>query len=261
MSKKGWFILTTVVVSFISFLGQLVSFSWRYQAIFGSTVATGFCLWFCFGKLAKQKKNVFVASFLPLSFFTGINLFYFILPQKTIWRILLFLAFGIGFYTILLTENVFLVASEFKSVPLYRAASTAGLLMMLSSAFFLFNALFSFHFSAWINGFLVFAIMVPLLLHFFWSVNLTSIFDQDNLTLGLTFSLIISEIAVVISFWPVGVGKGSLYLVTLLYVFAGIAQAYCRKRLFKKTIWEFLWVGLGTFLALLLVTNWRGILF
>jgi len=28
--------------------------------------------------------------------------------------------------------------------------------------------------------------------------------------------------------------------------------------LFKKTIWEFIWVGLGTFLALFLVTSWRG---
>jgi len=261
MSKKGQFVLTTAIVSFISFLGQLVPFSWRYQAIFGLAIVTSFCLWFCFGKLAKKKENIFVALLLPLSFFVGINLFYFLLPQKIIWRLLLFLAFAVGFYTILLTENVFLVAAEFKSVPLYRAASTTGLLMMLTSAFFLFNALFSFHFSAWINGFLAFVIMVPFLLHFFWSVNLISVFDRDNLVLTLTFSLIISEIAVVISFWPVGVGKGSLYLVTLLYVFAGVAQAHCRERLFKKTIWEFIWVGLGTFLALLLVTSWRGILF
>lgn len=258
MDKRKRFVLATLVISALFFISQIAPFNWRYQALFGQIALSGLYLWLLFRRLVKEKQNALAAILLPLNFIAGIGLFYFIVSQSLIWRIGLLLAFALGLYTILLAENVFLVATEFKTVPLYRAASTSGLLMMLLAAFFLFDTIFSFRFSAWTNGLIVFLTAAMLLLHFFWSVTLTSLFSRDNLIMTLVFSLIIAEISTIISFWPVGVGKGSLYLVSLLYVFSGLAQAYCRQRLFKKTIWEYVWVGLGSFLALFLVTSWRG---
>lgn len=258
MDKRKRFVLATLVISGLFFAGQVVPFDWRYSVIFGQIALSGLFLWFLFRQLVREKQNVLAAVLLPLSFIAGISLFNFIVSQSLIWRIGLLLAFSLGLYTILLAENVFLVATEFKTVPLYRAASTSGLLMMLLAAFFLFDTIFSFRFSAWINGLIIFLTTAILLLHFFWSVTLAPLFSRDNLIMALIFSLIIAEISVIISFWPVGVGKGSLYLVSLLYVFSGLAQAHCRQRLFKKTVWEYIWVGLGTFLALFLVTSWRG---
>jgi len=258
MDKRRKFVLATLVISGLFFVSQLVPFSWRYRATLGLISLAGLYLWLLFRQLAREKQNALAAILLPLSFVAGIAFFYFIFSQNLIWRAGLLLAFTFGLYTILLAENVFVVAREFKAVPLYRAASTSGLLMMLTSAFFLFDTIFSFRFSAWTNGLIVFLTAGVLWLHFFWATTLTPLFNQNSLTMAVIFSLIIAEISVIISFWPVGVGKGSLYLVSLLYVFSGLAQAYCRQRLFKKTIWEYIWVGLGTFLALFLVTSWRG---
>lgn len=258
MDKRQRFVLATLIITAFFFVSQLALFAWQYQAVLGLIVLAGLYLWFLFRQLAKKRENILAAILLPLSFITGIGFFCLIVPQSLIWRVGLLLAFAFSLYTILLAENVFLVASEFKTVPLYRAASTTGFLMMLTSAFFLFDTIFSFRFSAWTNGLIVFFTTAILLLHFFWSITLTSLLNRDNLVMTLIFSLIIAEISMIISFWPVGVGKGSLYLVSLLYAFSGLAQAYCRQRLFKKTIWEYVWVGLGTFLALFLVTSWRG---
>ncbi len=258
MSKRQKFILVAALITLLFFLNQLVFPDQRYFTTLGLIGFTALVLSGLFRQIARQWSNVVGALFLPLSFLAGMSFFYFIVPQGWFWQLSIILFFALGFYTSLLIENVFLVANEFKTVPLYRAASTSGLLLMLTSAFFLFDTVFSFHFSAPINGLLIFLIGLALWLHFFWATKLNRLWERENLVLALIFSLIIAEISVMISFWPVGAGKGSLYLVSLLYVFSGLAQAYCRQRLFKKTIWEFIWVGLGTFLALFLVTSWRG---
>jgi len=258
MSKRQKFVLVTILISGLFFLNQLVLPDQRYLTTLGLIGFTGLVLSGLFYQIARRWSNIMAALFLPLSFLAGMSFFYFIIPQGWFWQLSLILFFAFGFYTSLLIENVFLVANEFKTVPLYRAAATSGFLLLLTSAFFLFDTVFSFHFSALINGLLIFFINLILWLHFFWATKLNYLWEKENLTMSFVFSLIIAEISVMISFWPVGVGKGSLYLVSLLYVFGGLSQAYCRQRLFKKTIWEFIWVGLGTFLALFLVTSWRG---
>ncbi len=258
MSKRRQFVIATLVITISYFLVNLVPFFWRYQAIFGLALFVFFYLYLLFSQLTKNRQKIIVATFLPVSFVTGISLFHFLFSQGWLWQALLLSVFFLGVYTLLLVENVFLVSSEFKTVPLYRAASTVGLLLMLTSAFLLFNVILSFRLPSWANGLAVFGVTALLLNHFFWSLTLSLPFEKDNLSLVLVLSFVISEISIALSFWPVGVNKGSLYIVSLFYVFGGLAQAQVRQRLFKKTIWEFIWIGLGTFLALFLVTNWGG---
>lgn len=258
MKKRKQFVITTLLAASFYFLAHLVPFAWRYQAILGLTILIFGLLFFLFKRIVKNKQAALVATFFPLTFTLGVNLFHFLFPQGWLWRAALLLIFSFGFYTLLLIENVFLVSAEFKTVPLYRAAFTVGFLAMLATAFFLFDVIFSFRMSAWANGLAVFLTLIPLLSHFFWTVNFKPPFKGENFGLALVLSLIISQISVSLSFWPLGIGRGSLYLVSLLYVFGGLIQAHCRERLFKKTILEFIWIGLGTFLALFLVTSWRG---
>jgi len=257
-NKRRLFIVATLIITVLYFLSQLAPFELRYQAILILTAVSEIYFFLVFRKVAKKKKNALSATFLPISFLVGISLFSFLFFQGLIWQIVFLLIFAFGLYTLFLIENLFLVSAEFKSVPLYRAASTVSFLLTLISAFFLFDVLFSFRLAAWFNGLAVALISFFLLAHFFWATKLSESVKGNNLILSSVFSLIMGEMSIAISFWPVGVSKASLYLVSLFYVFGGVAEAFCRQRLFKKTIWEFFWVGLGTFLALFLVTSWRG---
>lgn len=256
--KRQWFLIATAFTSLLFFLAQVVPFSISYQAFFIFFVISGVNIFFLFRKIAQKKKNALMATLLPMSFIIGLSMFLPLFSSGLLWRLLFSGFFAVVFYTLLLIENVFLVSAEFKSVPLYRAASTVSFILMLTTAFLLFDIVFSFRLSALLNGLIILPITFLLLSHFFWSIDPASNLNADIFKLSFVFSVIIAELAFALSFWPVGIGKGSLYLVSLFYVFGGLAQSWCRERLFKKTIWEFFWLGLGTFLALFLVTSWRG---
>ncbi|MBU2591892.1 MAG: hypothetical protein ABH867_04900 [Patescibacteria group bacterium] len=258
MNKRRHFVLATALVSTGYYLVQIVPFDWKYRSILGLATFCFVYLLILFLRLARDFRKSLVATFLPVCFLVGLSLFHFFFFQGLIWQLFLTLIFAVGFYTLCLIENVFLVSAKFKLVPLYRAASTVGFLITLTSAFFLFDVLFSFRLSGWFNALAVFGISFLLLGHFFWTVDLSSPASGPNLPVVLFLSVIMAEMTLALSFWPVGFGRASLYLVGLLYVFGGLAQAYRRDRLFKKTILEFIWVGAGIFLALLLVTNWSG---
>lgn len=258
MNKRRHFILVTLIVSVCQYLVQLAPFDWIYQSIL-ALVLFSFCyLLLLFFHLSRDLVKSLRAAILPVCFLAGTSLFQFLFSQGLVWNIVLSLILVFGFYTICLIENVFLVSAKFKVVPLYRAAATVSFLLTLTSAFFLFDVLFSFRLSALMNSLGVFVVATLLSVHLFWSVDLSSTLTSSRLPIILALSLIMGEMSLALSFWPVGVGMRSLYLVSLFYVFGGLAQAQRRQRLFRKTALEFVWVGAGIFLALLLVTSWSG---
>jgi len=63
-------------------------------------------------------------------------------------------------------------------------------------------------------------------------------------------------LALVFSFWPVNIFKGSIYLVSAVYVLSGLIEADIRGRLFRKTWLMFSWIGAAIVLGILLVTRW-----
>ena len=66
-----------------------------------------------------------------------------------------------------------------------------------------------------------------------------------------------TELALAWSFWPVGIFKGSVYLVSVIFVLSGLMQAEIRERLFKRTWLTQMWIGAAIVAACVLVTNWR----
>lgn len=259
MEKRRQFIIASGVFTVLLFLSQIILLSWRYFFVLGFTLFAAGYLFLLFLKVSKNKLNIFMVILSILTFIIGVSLFSFLISGGIFWRLFLLIVFAVGMYTLLLTENVFLVAAEFKTVPLYRAASTVGFLMTLVKAFFLFNILFSLRLPFYMNGLATFLLCFILLIHFLWSnVHDIPVGTVNYFSISILFSLILAEFSTVISFWPTGVEIGTLYLVSLFYVFGGLLLSYCHQKLFKKTVAEFVWVGLGTFLALFLVTSWRG---
>ncbi len=257
MSKRTYFLISSLFLTIVFFLLSLVSFEWKYTVIIGFSIGVSLYHGILFFNMVKKKLNLVFSSFLPALFSLSISLFRFLFAVSWTWQVVLILVFLFGIYTLFLMENVFLVSTEIKAVPLYRTANTVSFLMSLITAFFIYEVLFSFRLSVWQNGLIVFGSSLPLLFHFFWSTTLISPFKVNKLISSLIFSLILGEVALAISFLPLGTTKSALYLTSVSYVFLGLSQAFCQEKLFKETIREFVLVGVGTFIALFLVTSWR----
>jgi hypothetical protein len=69
-------------------------------------------------------------------------------------------------------------------------------------------------------------------------------------------SILMAELAMVLSFWPTGIFKGSIYLVSVIYILSGLIQADLRDRLFRRVWLQYMWVGVAVVAAALLITKW-----
>jgi hypothetical protein len=87
-------------------------------------------------------------------------------------------------------------------------------------------------------------------------MTLDTVFSKDLLSLSLISSLITTEVAAALFFWPVTVVVGSIFLTVSFYLLLGLGQAKLDGRLFKDTIREHLTVGILIFIAMFLATHW-----
>jgi len=160
-----------------------------------------------------------------------------------------------GLYALFLSENIFSVAS-IRTIQLFRSASAVSFLLTLFISFLLYDTIFSFRLPYYFNAIFVTGVSLFLFLHGVWSVDLEEKVSSKVIWFSLLFSLSLGEIAFILSFWPISIALASLFLTSLVYVLLGLAQAYFSDRLFKRTIREYLVVGIAVFVVLLLYTNW-----
>lgn len=255
MSKRRKFVIVSLLLS-LGLLGiQFIGVEYRYQAIILlGGVSFLLSAWSLFEDL--QGIEWLVVLLLPVLYPMSVGLFYFLLPEGIISRILILGIFSLGMYALLLTENIFSVAA-IRTIQLLRAAHAVGFLLTLVTAFFLFDTIWSFRLQSWMNALLVGIAAFPLLLQGLWTYELTERrLSKRTLLFSSILSLGLVEIAFALSFWPVTVAVGSLFLVTMLYIGLGISQFYYSERLFKKTLYEYLWVGIIVLITTLLVTSW-----
>ena len=207
-------------------------------------------VYFLFARELRGWKESLAVTILPSLLALSFSWFAPLLPSSFFWRLILFLIFTAGYYLVLLTENLFVVSSRFKTVPLYRAAFVTSFAFTLLAGFLVFAAIFSLKFSPWLNGLLVALVSFFLFYHLFWSVSIAEE-KAEFLSFALTAAFLVGEMALVISFWPLTTSLASLYLVSWVYVLGSIFQYQLRQRLFTKTLKEFILIGAVAFLALL----------
>jgi len=256
MSKRQKFVAISVFLSFGLLAVQLVRFEIRYQAIALLSFLSGLLsVWALHQDL--NKIEWLTTLILPVTYTAASGLFYFLLPERWLSRLLIVGFFGITFYALLLTENIFAVAAM-RTIQLLRAAQTVGFLLTLVSAFFLFDTVFSLRLPFYFNFLLAGMISFLLTLQSLWSVKLEEKITPRVFIYSLVFSFILGQFALAISFWPVTVATGSLFLTTVLYVLLGMSQEHFKERLFQKTIKEYLWVGAIIFWVTFFIAHWGG---
>lgn len=255
-TKRKKFVITSIVLSLGILTTQLVSLEWRYLVISGlSFLSVILTLW----GLRADLKGIgwLMAVILPALYPASISLFYFLLPEKLLTRIVMLVLFAIGMYAILLTENIFIVAS-LRTIQLARAAQAVGFLFTLLIAFFLLDTVFSFKLAPWWNGLGVLVITFPLFLQGMWSVDLSDKLTAQVINMALVLSFALMQLGLVISIWPVGIGVASLFLVTAIYISLGLGQHHLTGRLFQKTINEYVQVALAVMVITFLTAHWGG---
>ena len=256
MSKRFRYFISSLLaaVGFYFFLN--LPYESHYYGLLIGVVLIVFCFWFGLGIMFDKSVYIRLMSMvMPTAFFIGFALFAILLPQNLLLSLMYSLFFGLICYAMFLVENVFLVAIGFRTPPLYRAAYTVGLILLLLTSFFLFDSLFSFKLAYWLNVLFVFAISAVIFLYIYFSVTIELANDGKDKNIWyyiLMPSLLVSEIAFVLSFWPVGIFKGSIYLVMVVYIINGLLHAELRGRLFKRTWLVFVWVGVATVLGIIL---------
>ncbi len=256
LNKRQKIIIAAVLITIGLLSTQTVSlFFLRYRFLMGlAVIAYLLSLWALWEGMTKLKMVVLLI--LPTLFAVAVASFYFLLPVRWLTRLPVAIIFGFSFYSLLLAQNVFNVAAE-RTIPLYRAAVTVSFLFTLVTAFFLFNVVFALRMPFYINSLVIFLISIPLILQVFWSVDMEKI-NSQIIVYTLILSLIMAELALVFSFWPIVPTMWSLAMSTMLYVLIGICTQFLRERLTPRIVGEYLAVGGGVLIFAVLTTSWAG---
>lgn len=256
ITKRQKFIITSILLSVGLLAIELIDISWRYQAIGVLAILTYFLSAWSLkeGLSGVEWLTVLV---LPTLFTASVGLFYFLISASWLTRLPVIVLYGLGVYALLLTENIFSVAA-IRTIQLLRSAQAVGFLLTIITAFFLYDTVLAFRFDPWLNFLLIVVVSLPLLIQGLWYTNLEERITKRVWLYSLVLSLVLGEIALVLSFWPVTVAVGSLGVSTGLYLVLGLTQHQLSERLFKRTINEYIGVGIVVLIVLILTTHWGG---
>lgn len=242
MRRREKFLLSSLLLAFGLLSTQYVPLEFRILAIaLFFFVTYGVSAWALFEDLNGVEWLTVVP--LPGMYAVSVALFYFLLPENVITRIIILALFGVGMYALYLTANIFTVAKT-RTIQLLRAAHAVALLFGMVMSFFVTNTIFSLHLPFWANGLGAGVVTFPLALMLLWSIELKPKLERPIIIAALSVSVLIAELALVLSFFPATVWMQSLYVMSMLYICLGMLTTKLAGRLFQNTVWEYLsvWV-------------------
>lgn len=168
---------------------------------------------------------------------------------------LIFLA--VVLYAALLTSNILNVAA-LRTIQLLRVAHSVGFLLTLVLSVLGFLVIYSLHLPWWGNFLAIFALTFPIVLQSVWSINLEERLSREVLLYSTTLALMLSQVALALSFWPVSSFIFSLLLTACLYGGAGAVQYQLAGRPGVAHVRELI-VVVAVFLYLtIFTTSWTG---
>lgn len=237
LTKRRKFLLVSVLLSAGLLIVQRLPVESRYSAIFFFAIAAYLLTaW----SLLKDLRGInwVVNLILPTFYPVAVALFYFLLPQSTGTRTVVVVLFAVSMYALLLTANIFAVAS-IRTIQLLRAARVVGFLISILTSAFLYHVIFSLRLAGWAVGILVLVVSLPILWQGAWSYVVSSTLKRE-FYYGLVGAVALAEIAIALSFWSIDVPLASVVLAMGMYVILGLFQHDLEGRLFQRTIQEYL---------------------
>ena len=255
-SKRSKFVLSTVILTIGLLIAYLLGPVSEAQTITILALLSFLLTLFCLREELQGIKWLIVVL-LPVIFTIACGLFYFLLPARWLTRLIMLVLFAVGFYATLLAQNIFLVSS-LRSIKLLHAARTIGFLLSVVSAFGLYAVLFSLHtylpVVVGVVAIVSFALIVPII----WSVLLGDSLGKKELLFVGVLTLALTELGTFITFWPVSVTFAAIFLAGNFYTLVGVSQHWLENSLFRRVLWEFVWVAVILSVILFFTTSWGG---
>ncbi len=258
LDKQQIFVIQTFILTLGLLLTQVIWTDYRFLLVFilasASYVLTAWSL-----KEDVKGTEWFLLFILPVFFTISVSLFYFLLPERWISRLITIIIFALGTYAIVRTVNIYNVAVE-RSIQLLRVAQTVGLLISLVIVFFSTIVIYSLRAPFGINFLFMTPIIFVLALQSLWSVKLEAKFTKPLLIYSGIIALVIGEAIGSLSFWPIfrssGLAITALFICSIYYCLIGIVQHFLLGRMFANTVREYIISFIFMLLLLIMTTRW-----
>lgn len=254
-TKRQQFVAITLILTFVLMLTQLVSLDSRYPMILVLSLLSYLLCAFALREDMK-KHEWFTLLILPTGYTAAVALFYFLLPTRWLTRLPIAALYATGMYALLLTENIYNVASV-RTIALLRAAHSVGFLLTLTTYFLLVQTILAYRFAGWFDALLIGIVTYPLTLQLLWSMNLEGEVGKRVKDLSFGVTAILVELMWIVSFLPVRSTILALFLTTVFYGLSGLGQQYLADRLYKRTVVEFFSVVAIVSIIFIITLNWR----
>ena len=260
LNKRQKIAISSLLLGLI-FIGATLTSNILFRRLYLILIFGGFAYLLSLWSLKEglNKTKLLVVLILPTIFCMGLAGFYFVLnPNYIRWatRIPFAIICSLVLYLMLLSLNIFNVASQ-RTIPLYRAASTASLLFTIVTAILVFSVIYTFRLNFYLNGLLIFLTSFILSLHVLWTVEMDKLTSQI-IIYSLILGLLKGEVAIALSFWPIIPLLWSVFLALFLYILLGTVHQYLIERLTKRTVLEYFGMGALALVILISFTSWTG---
>lgn len=202
---------------------------------------------------------------LPFLYTLGFGLFSPLIPDRIIADLVLTIIYAVGLYSLFLSQNIFTVSSV-RTIALLSGARTVSFVITILTFLFITTVIFSVNLNVFIALLLFFISAFLLALQSIWTYTLEKDVKKNILYVFL-LSISQLEVATLLWFWP---NKSwllssfdpppvliSLFLTGFFYICIGLSHLWFEKRLFKSTLWEYMWIGLLVFVFLVTFTSWH----
>ncbi len=171
---------------------------------------------------------------LPFFYSASFALFYLLVPNRLLTRIIMSSLYGVGLYSLFLCQNIFIIAS-IRTIALLTSARTVSFIITLVTFFFLTNTLLSFHLHILALTIFFFIYAFFLITHSLWIYTLESSFFT-HIRWSTLLSLSLAEVAAVLWFWPSNPTVISLFLTGFFYTVVSLSHIWAEKRLFRGVL-------------------------
>ena len=237
MRRREKFVVSSVLLSLGLLAVQYVNLEYRYAAVAILSILTYLISAWTLNDDLQAHEWVTIVP-LPSLYSLSVGLFYFLLPESLMSRIVILGLFGIGMYGLYLTSNILSVAKG-RTIQLLYAAHAIGMLFTILTSLLFLNTIFSLKLAWYLNGLLVGLSHLLLILISLWGVNIEAKLSQEVMILTGLLTLVMTELGIVFSFLPFSVWHSTLFIMSVLYISLGILHSYLRGMLFENTLREY----------------------
>ncbi len=262
ISKRHRFVISVLLLSGGLFWSYTSVRNYNFWASFLLGILADILFFISMYKDLKGNKNIQM-FILPFMFTVAFGLIHYLTPSRFLSRFILTTLYGVGIYSLFLSQNIFIVAS-IRTIALLKGARIVSLIIAVISYLLLSDIIFSLHLpniiaviGLFIPAILIFVISFLLMLHATWEITLEKSI-QKNVLWAFAIGVVLAEISLPLWFWPTLPIVISIFLTGFFYTIVSLSQVWNDRRLFRGVLWEYVWIPVIAFFILIWFTSWKG---